>query len=98
MREFFASTLFLVICAVIVLLLAVSSFLWAISSVELSFVDCNGHYSLDATNFRCQRAVWLTYAFWPFSILTILLLSATIIRARHRRLESRATKPPHATR
>jgi hypothetical protein len=55
------------------------------------FVECNGQFAIDAENVRCRRAVWLTYEFWFLSILTLLMLGATNVRARHRHAESGRT-------
>ena len=93
MKNFFASTSFLAICTSIAFLLTLYCLLSAISAMDLPFVECNGHFSLDAPNVRCRRAVWLTYVFWLFGAIAFGLLSATIIRARHRRRERR-DRPP----
>ena len=58
-------------------------FLWAISSFNLAFADCGGLISLDAPTYRCQRAVWLSYAFWLFlAIGAVCTMSYFAVRSR----------------
>ncbi len=59
------------------------SFLWAISGIELAFVDCNGTYRLHASNFRCERPVLLIYAFWFFIALAAALAFWAWTRSRN---------------
>ena len=73
---------FLVVCSIIAFAIAAYFFLWAISSADLAFVDCNGTYSLHAESFRCRRPVLLTHAFWAFSVIGTVFTIWTLVRAR----------------
>jgi hypothetical protein len=68
------------IASLVAFALAVYMVLWAISAFNLAFADCRGHFSIDASDFRCQRPIWLTYAFWLFSGLGVLFAVVTFVR------------------
>ena len=67
---------FIGIAAILAFAAAAYSFLWAISSFSLSFADCGGENSINASTFRCQRATWLSYAFWAFVVASAALTMA----------------------
>ena len=76
------ATKVLVVCSAFAFGAAAYFFLWAISNVELAFVDCNGTFSLHAANFRCQRPILLIYAFYAFAFLGAALGIWAFIRWR----------------
>jgi len=77
------SGVLLAILAIISFVAAGFSLLWAFSSYNLAFADCHGNFSLAAENFRCQRPIWLSYAFWAFIVLGfVFTLSAIVLKRR----------------
>ncbi|RAN77890.1 hypothetical protein B5P43_18655 [Bacillus sp. SRB_336] len=78
------STRFLAFSSVAAFVAGVYMLLWAISSLDLAFLYCNGTYSLAAKELRCQRPVFLLVAFVAFFIVGVTLGAWAFIRGRRR--------------
>jgi len=68
------------VLALVSLALAAYCLLWAISASSLAFTECNGTYSLAASEFRCQRPIILTFAFYAFGAIGFVLAVVAVIR------------------
>jgi hypothetical protein len=80
-----SSSLVFAVASAVAFVLAIYMVLWATSASNLAFADCHGRFSIDDLNVRCQRPVWLTYAFWLFTSLGALFAAiAFAFRSRRR--------------
>jgi len=60
---------------------------WSISSSDLSFVECNGHYSINAETFNCRGPVLYGMFFYFFmTLFSVFLLVGIHQRQKLKRM------------
>lgn len=72
------------IAALVLLLVAVWSVLWMLSSYSMAFADCQGSFSLFAERFRCRQPQLAVILGVSSLVLAVVLLA---LRARIRQSE-----------
>lgn len=70
----------LVVVAIIFYVISMYCFMWAMSSVSLSFTTCSGEHSVFHEVPRCRWASIAGYGFWGFGIAGFTLLAIVVYR------------------